>query len=112
MFAKIKLLVAESQGRYPCLLFKEIGEMCYFLEAKAIGNFGYIPGSLLQQNLGFLAHAARDNLGRGFAGGFLQYFVQVVYVHLKRIGKIFGSSQLENLRCILNGELSLQQLYK
>ena len=81
MFAKIKSLVTEGQGRYLCLLFKKIGEMCHFFEAQAVGNFGYIPGGLLQQGFGFLADAAGDNFGRGFPGGFLQYFVQVIHVY-------------------------------
>jgi hypothetical protein len=47
MFAKIKLLVTEGQGRYLRLFFKEIGEMRHFFEPQAVGNFGYIPGRLL-----------------------------------------------------------------
>ena len=81
MFAKIKSLVTEGQGRYPRLLFKEIGEMRHFFEAQAVGNFGYIPGGLLQQDFGFLADAAGDNFSRGFACGFFQYFVQVIYMY-------------------------------
>ena len=92
MFAKIKSLVTKGQGRYPCLLFKEIGEMSHFFEAKAIGNFRNIPGGLLQQDFGFLADAAGDNFGCGFPGGFFQYFVQVIHMYLKRISKVFGSS--------------------
>ena len=88
MFAKIKSLVTEGQGRYPRLFFKEIGEMGHFFEAQAVGDFRYIPGGLLQQDFSFLADPAGDNLGRGFAGGFQGHRKQVQKVFLESPGHI------------------------
>ena len=62
MFAKIKSSLTEGQGRYPRLLFKEIGKMRDFFETQAVGNFGYIPGGLLQQDFSFLGDATGETV--------------------------------------------------
>nr|GFD57052.1 hypothetical protein [Tanacetum cinerariifolium] len=70
-----------SGGCHAGLLAKEVAEVRRLLKAEAVADFGHVPGRVLEQGVGLLYQAAGDELGRGFAGHFLQRPVEVVDVH-------------------------------
>ena len=86
--------------------------MRYFIEPQDIGNFRYIPLRLLQQDLRFFGNTTVHDFGGASAGGFFQYFVQVINMNAQAICKISRCFQLDRLRHIFNGKLSFEQFNK
>ena len=64
-------LPTEIPRRQPALALEKVAEMRPIGKAEAIGDFGDIPARLLEQDFGFLPHAAANEGGRGKARGFL-----------------------------------------
>jgi len=104
--------VAKSHGRQGSLFFKEIGKVSNFFEPQGISDLGDIPVGLTQEDLGFLENPAGNQTGGGFAGIFLQNFVQVVDVDGKAVGIIFGGPEAEALTGRFDRELAFEQLDK
>ena len=52
------------------MFFEEVIEVGDFGKAQRIGNFGYRPGAVFQQNFSLLLNAFANDLRGRFLGGF------------------------------------------
>jgi hypothetical protein len=63
------------------LFFKKVVEMRWFFKPQAVAYFRDIPIGVAEEGFGFAQQAVGDVVGSGFAGGFADGAVEVVYMY-------------------------------
>ena len=83
--------------------------MSYLIEPQGKRNLGYIPFRLAKQDLRFFGNPAINNFRGASSSSLFKHLVEVVDMNAKRICKIHGCFELNDLRNAFNGKLSFQQ---